>query len=121
MVAPDRQLADWFKVLSAPTRLRMIDLLKGRSLCVDALAARLNVTPGAVSQHLRLMRQFGLVTGEKRGHYVHYRLNVATLAAWRRRLDALLNPKVGVRRNKKGARPCAAASKASEAAKNRKN
>jgi DNA-binding transcriptional ArsR family regulator len=42
---------------------------------VGAIAARLDVTQGAVSQHLRILRDAGLVTAEKRGYFVHYRLN----------------------------------------------
>ena len=70
------------RMLSVPTRVKIIDLLKGRALCVGALAARLDVTQGAVSQHLRLLRDNGLVVAEKHGYYVHYRLNEKTLARW---------------------------------------
>jgi len=88
---PD-QLARLLKVLAAATRVRIVQLLKGRALCVNALAARLGVTQGAVSQHLRVMRDAGIVIDEKRGYWVHYRLNENTLAAWRDALDALLRP-----------------------------
>lgn len=81
-------LADIFKALSDPTRLRLLKLLSGQSivfcggecdgrtfLCVGALAAKLKVTQSAVSQHLRILRQAGLVRGERRGAYMHYTLN----------------------------------------------
>ena len=86
------KLARALKVLSVGTRVRLIALLKGRSLCVNALAARLGVTQGAVSQHLRILRDAGLVVDEKRGYYVHYRLNEKTLAAWRAALARFLAP-----------------------------
>ena len=76
-------MARLMRVLAVGTRVRIVELLKGRALCVNALAARLDVTQGAVSQHLRIMRDAGLVIAEKRGYYVHYRLNEKTLAAWR--------------------------------------
>ncbi len=60
-------LARILKVLSVGTRVRIVQLLRSRALCVNALAARLNVTQGAVSQHLRIMRDAGLVIDEKRG------------------------------------------------------
>jgi len=85
-----RELAKLFKVLSVETRVHIVQLLKGRALCVNALAARLNVTQGAVSQHLRIMRDAGLVIDEKRGYFVHYRLNEKTLAAWREEMCKLL-------------------------------
>jgi len=81
-----------FKVLSVDTRVRMIKLLKRRSLCVNALARTLNITPAAVSQHLRVLRDAEIVTAEKRGYFVHYRVNEATLAKWKKLADNLLDP-----------------------------
>ena len=89
------ELARILKVLAAGVRVRIVQLLKGRTLCVNALASRLDVTQGAVSQHLRIMRDAALVIDEKRGHFVHYRLNEATLARWRQEIDALLAPATG--------------------------
>ncbi len=74
-----KKIADLLKVLSVDTRLQILLHLKGGVLCVNALAARLDVTQGAVSQHLRIMRDAGLVSAEKRGYYVHYRLINKTL------------------------------------------
>lgn len=122
-----KELARLLKVLSVETRVRIVQLLKGRSLCVNALAVRLGVTQGAVSQHLRVMRDAGLVIDEKRGYFVHYRLNEDTLAAWREEIDKLLNlsgrpldPKHGARTDKKGTTRCAAAMKRRKAAGNLK-
>jgi len=81
-----------FRALSAETRVRIVQLLKERTLCVNALAARLDVSPAAVSQHLRILRDAALVIPEKRGYYVHYRLNPETLEIWRRRAGELLEP-----------------------------
>jgi len=69
------ELAHICKVLSVETRVRILELVKDRALCVGAIAARLDVTQGAVSQHLRILRDAGLVTAEKRGYFVHYKLN----------------------------------------------
>ena len=68
-----------FKVLSVETRVQMIELLRDRSLCVNALAKSLGITPAAVSQHLRILRDAEMVIDDKRGYYVHYRLNERTL------------------------------------------
>jgi DNA-binding transcriptional ArsR family regulator len=86
------ELARILKVLAVGARVRIVQLLKGRVLCVGALASQLDVTQGAVSQHLRVMRDAGLVIDEKRGYYVHYRLNEQTLAKWRKQVDGLLDP-----------------------------
>ena len=115
-----KELARLLKVLSVETRVRIVRLLKGRALCVNALAARLDVTQGAVSQHLRILRDAGLAIDEKRGYFVHYRLNEDTLAAWREEIDKLLDPAVGAGTDMKGAQKCAAAMTRSKAARSRK-
>ena len=79
-----------FAVLSAEVRVRIIDLLKRRPLCVSALAGILKITPAAVSQHLRILRQAGIVTPVKRGYFVHYGVNGATLPKWRKETEGLL-------------------------------
>jgi ArsR family transcriptional regulator, arsenate/arsenite/antimonite-responsive transcriptional repressor len=76
------QQARIFKILSVDTRVRMVTLLKNRSLCVNALAHHLNITPAAVSQHLRVLRDADIVIADKRGYFVHYRLNEHTLKKW---------------------------------------
>ncbi|OHB57479.1 MAG: transcriptional regulator [Planctomycetes bacterium RBG_13_44_8b] len=74
------KLARIFKVLSVESRVRIVQLLKKRSLCVNALASVLGITPAAVSQHLRILCDAGLVKGHKQGQYVHYCLNDSNLA-----------------------------------------
>ena len=89
MTDPEMQ-ARVFKVLSVETRVRMIDLLKHRSLCVNALARALEITPAAVSQHLRILRDADIVVADKKGYYVHYRVNNKTLAEWSKIAKSLL-------------------------------
>ncbi len=114
------ELAHICKVLSVDTRVRILELVKDRSLCVGAIAARLDVTQGAVSQHLRIMRDAGLVVDEKRGYFVHYRLNEDTLAAWREEIDRLLGPTHGAGTDTKGTAKCVSAMNRKKAARNRK-
>lgn len=82
-----------FKVLSVSTRVRMIDLLKHRSLCVNALARALDITPAAISQHLRVLRDADIVIADKQGYFVHYRVNKETLSAWNKTTRSLLEMK----------------------------
>jgi DNA-binding transcriptional ArsR family regulator len=91
----------------------MVQLLKDRALCVGALSARLDVTQGAVSQHLRILRDADLVIPEKRGYYVHYRLNEKTLLKWKDAVERFLGKEAGVdlpgnigNLREKGAQPC---------------
>ena len=79
-MAGTENLARICKLLSVDTRVRIVQLLKDRTLCVGAISDRLNVTQGAVSQHLRILREADLVIPEKRGYYVHYRLNRKAVA-----------------------------------------
>ena len=83
-------IARIFKVLSVGSRVRMIELLKERSLCVNALAKALEITPAAVSQHLRVLRDAEVVLPERRGYSVHYRVDRAVLAEWNAVASALL-------------------------------
>jgi len=85
-----QHLAKILKVLSVEARIRIVQMLKRQALCVGALSARLDITQGAVSQHLRILKDAGLVTAEKRGYYVHYRLNEDVLANWKNAIDALV-------------------------------
>jgi len=90
MERPER-IARICKVLGVEARVRIVQMLKRQVLCVGALAARLDITQGAVSQHLRILRDAGLVTAEKRGYYVHYRINQQTFQEWKEVLDELLS------------------------------
>ena len=89
-----KELARLFKALSDETRLRLLKLLADRgpddALCVGALAVNLGVTQSAVSQHLAVLRAANLVVDERRGYFVHYRLNRASLGHWRKRIRATL-------------------------------
>ena len=68
-----------FSALADPTRLKLVKLLCRQhdpdALCVNALAALLEVTQSAVSQHLRVLKAIGLVKGERRGYHIHYSIN----------------------------------------------
>lgn len=81
------RLAAIFKALSVESRVRMVRLLHEHRLCVNALARRLGISAAAVSQHLRVLREAGLVQPERRGLHMHYRVNAETL----RQCDALLH------------------------------
>lgn len=85
-----RKVARVFKALSSETRVRILRMLKQRALCVGALAARLDITSAAVSQHLRILRDADLMVPDKRGYHVHYLLNRETLEQWRQVADELL-------------------------------
>lgn len=87
-----KELTEVYKALSDPTRLSLVKLLNDQEgeLCVNALAQELGVSQSAVSQHLRVLRQVGLVTGERRGSSVHYTISQAGIEQYKSRiLDTL--------------------------------
>lgn len=69
------RLAEMFQVLASPTRLRIIEALAGRELCVCDLAALTGVSQSAVSHHLRMMRALRLVRFRKESRMAYYRLD----------------------------------------------
>ena len=68
-----------FKALADEGRFAVINLLLSNDLCVGGLARALKMSEPAVSQHLKKLRECGLVTGEKRGYWTHYSVNIQKL------------------------------------------
>ena len=60
------------KALGDSKRFRLLQLMSQRSYCVRALARSSQLSESAVSQHLKVLREAGLVYGVKRGYYTHY-------------------------------------------------
>jgi DNA-binding transcriptional ArsR family regulator len=69
------ELAEALRALSAPSRLKIMKLLKAHPYCVSALTVRLDFSQPAVSQHLAVLKRAGLVEADKEGTMVHYRVN----------------------------------------------
>jgi ArsR family transcriptional regulator, lead/cadmium/zinc/bismuth-responsive transcriptional repressor len=67
-----RGVADIFKTLSDPTRLRILDALGDGEACVHELCARLAMSQPAVSHQLRLLRVARLVRARRAGREVFY-------------------------------------------------
>lgn len=74
------RLSDIFAMLASPTRLRLLEALAARELCVCDLSAVVGVSQSAVSHHLRLLRQLRMVSFRKDGRMAYYRLNDAHVA-----------------------------------------
>lgn len=68
-------LADTFKVLGDATRVRILDALSRRELCVGDLAAVLGVSESAVSHQLRVLRSARLVRQRRSGQMMFYALD----------------------------------------------
>jgi ArsR family transcriptional regulator len=68
-------LADTFKVLGDATRVRILDVLSRREVCVRDIASELGLTESAVSHQLRLLRSARLVRPRRAGQMVFYTLD----------------------------------------------
>lgn len=69
------ELAEFFKVYSDPTRLKIIHLLSIKEICVCDIAETLNITQSATSHQLKLLRSHKLVKSRKDGKQVFYSLD----------------------------------------------
>jgi len=112
------EIVQILKTLSDETRFELVKLLLTHDFCVGALAHYLKISEAGVSQHLKLLREAGLVKGEKRGYWTHYMVEKSKLNELAELLRGLtdlvpcsesvcikkLNPKVNC--EKEGAKMC---------------
>ena len=68
-------LADIFKVLGDPTRVRILDVLSRGEQCVCHLAGLLGMTESAISHQLRLLRNTRIVRARRDGRQIYYSLD----------------------------------------------
>ena len=68
-------LVEEFKTLGDKTRLRILGLLRNQELCVCDLTEVLEISQPGVSQHMRRLRQSGLVKERRGGQWTYYSLN----------------------------------------------
>ena len=69
-----------FEALSSTVRRKILAYLAHADLTAGEIAARFDISKSAVSQHLGILENAGLVTSEKKGQFVHYRLVPDSLA-----------------------------------------
>ncbi|MEV0390356.1 metalloregulator ArsR/SmtB family transcription factor [Nonomuraea sp. NPDC050643] len=81
------ELARVFKALGDPIRLRLLSLIgaheggrrAGEGVCVCELTGAFDVTAPTISHHLKVLREAGLIDGQRRGTWVYYWIIPATL------------------------------------------
>jgi ArsR family transcriptional regulator len=71
------KLSDVFKLLGDKMRLTILSLLKERELCVYEIVEILQTSQPNVSQHMRKLKDGGLVKETKKGQWVFYSLNIS--------------------------------------------
>ena len=65
-------LSETLKALADPNRLRIMNLLGNRTLCVCDLEEILQLNQSNLSRHLSKLKQTGLVSAQKRGQFMYY-------------------------------------------------
>jgi|GEM_PF-6344149 DNA-binding transcriptional ArsR family regulator len=71
-----KELVEFMKILAEPNRLRIIHYLYLKTeYCVTELAALIGITQPAASQHLKLLRQSGVLSARKSGRMILYSLD----------------------------------------------
>jgi ArsR family transcriptional regulator len=70
------ELSRVFKALADPVRLRLLSLIGARTgdeACVCELVDAFDLSQPTISHHLKVLREAGLITSERRGTWVYYR------------------------------------------------
>jgi len=89
------------KLLGDPVRARIVELLAREQLCTCHLVDELGVTQSGVSNHLRVLREAGVVHAEPCGRFTYYRLDAHVLRRLATDLDRLAESAATT-----GRRPC---------------
>jgi len=66
--------ADMCKVFSNPTRLEILNLLRDKEMSVTELIKKTKLSQANISQHLGIMKNKGIVTSNRKGKNIHYKL-----------------------------------------------
>ena len=66
------ELDRMLKALGEPMRLKIYQALLERKHCVRSLSKKFGISESAISQHMKVMKEAGLVYGEKFGYHTHY-------------------------------------------------
>jgi DNA-binding transcriptional ArsR family regulator len=77
-----QELSGFLAVLSHPHRIRIIEELRDGERDVNTLQNSLAISHSGVSQHLMLLRAHRLVSEQRRGRQVFYRLRQPEIASW---------------------------------------
>ena len=89
-VVDDDRLACMAKALGHPARVRIVRLLAERQACVTGdLVAELPLAQSTISEHVRILREAGLIQGEITGPRTSYCLSRAGLAAFQAAVSSL--------------------------------
>lgn len=77
------------KAIAEETRMSILTLLLKHNYCVRSLAKELGLSESTISQHLKVLREAGLINGKKRGYFMHYDVERTVLHELAGEIEAL--------------------------------
>ena len=87
-----KKMSEVFKALGDPTRLRIIRMLASNmenNLCVADLAKKLGITQPAASQHIKVLKNVGILEPNRNGYHIYYNINTDVLTKYLENMDEL--------------------------------
>lgn len=87
-------LAPLFKALGDPVRLRLLSIVachEGGEVCVCELTDAFDLSAPTISHHLKVLRESGVISAQRRGTWIYYRVNPDVLA----RISGVLGDRPG--------------------------
>jgi len=88
-----REYAQYFKALSDPNRLMIVDMLSCGELCACVILAKFKITQPTLSHHMKLLCESGLVRGRKEGKWTYYSLDSEKCGSIRTFLEKIMAEK----------------------------
>jgi len=80
-----------FRALSCKKRMAIVQLLLAQKSCVGAIAEKLGASQSSISQHLRVLRDGGIVQDHRCGYHIHYTVNKEMFEQMVNTLSEMLN------------------------------
>lgn len=87
------ETAEFLKVIAEKNRLKILCLLQKQDRCVCEMQEYFDLPQNLISHHLKVLRDFGLVSSQKEGTKIIYSINSQTLKHYYSLLSHYLNNK----------------------------
>jgi len=87
-----KQIAEFLKIISEKNRLKILHFLGENEKCVCEICQHLKLSQNLVSHHLKLLKNFGLISSRKEGVKIFYKINKKVAKKYLKLLNKFLNP-----------------------------
>ena len=90
----DNEIEETFKILSNSNRLKIVSIIansEDEEVTVNQIVQRINITQPAASQHLKLLKSAKILTCNKKGTKIYYRINKETMNKQKECIDKLFH------------------------------